>query len=216
MSAVLTPPVKMTPVASPNRTPSPAVRPATLAPEYHRFSVTDYERMVETGILDADAPVELLEGLVVTKMPRNPAHDGTIQVVNKRLGCKLPTGWDTRVQSAIRLPDESMPEPDLTVVRGDETSYLAKHPGPDEIGIVVEIANTSLRLDSETKAKMYALAGIPCYWVIDLTNRIVVVRSRPISATGFSETRTYGFGEEVPISLDGKPVGTIAVSDLII
>src|SRR5882762_3647803 len=86
-----------------------------------RFTVAVYHRMIDVGLLTEDEPVELLEGWIVPKMPRNPPHDGTIQRINKRLGRCLPPGWDLRVQSAVTTAD-SEPEPDLAVVRGDETS----------------------------------------------------------------------------------------------
>src|SRR3954447_11137654 len=82
-----------------------------------RFSVDEYHRMIETGILDETDRVELLDGYVVLKMPRNPPHDGTIQKVQKRLLQFAPVGWEVRIQSALTLP-ESEPEPDLAVVRG--------------------------------------------------------------------------------------------------
>src|SRR5436309_3604152 len=82
-------------------------------PSVYRFSVAQYQRMIETGILnDERDKVELLEGYVVYKMPRNPPHDGTIQVITKRLGRRVPVGWDLRVQLTVELPD-SHPEPDL-------------------------------------------------------------------------------------------------------
>ena len=219
MSAVLKPPVKMTPVASPNRTPPPAVRPVTLVPEYHRFSVTDYERMVETGILDADAPVELLEGLVVTKMPRNPAHDGTLDLVEGIILACLPPGWFIRTQRSVRLPGDSTPEPDLAVVRGDRKTYLTRHPGPADVGLIVEIANTSLKKDVETKSRVYATAGIPAYWIVNLTDRVVMTFSKPKKIgtnTEYCVQKSVLIGEVIEFILEENAIAKINVSDLII
>src|SRR5262249_47133779 len=88
-----------------------------------RFSVRGYHGMIQAGILTEDDQVELLEGWIVPKMPHKPPHDGTIQLANKRIGRRLPPGWDIRVQSAVTTSD-SEPEPDLAVVRGDESTYL--------------------------------------------------------------------------------------------
>src|SRR4051812_9946272 len=93
-----------------------------------RFSVDEYHRMIETGILDERDRVELLDGYVVLKMPRNPPHDSTIQRLERRIGRLLPAGWDLRTQCAITL-SQSEPEPDLAVVRGDDTLYQTRHPG---------------------------------------------------------------------------------------
>ena len=82
-----------------------------------RFSVDEYHRMIETGILDETDRVELLAGYVVLKMPRNPPHDGTIQLVSETLGTIVPKGWRLRVQLTVVLPD-SQPEPDAAVIRG--------------------------------------------------------------------------------------------------
>src|SRR4051812_8054697 len=105
----------------------------TLAPSFgglhslRRFSVDEYHRMIETGILDDTDKVELLNGYVVFKMPRNPPHDSTLQRVQKRLFRLLPPGWDVRIQSAVTLA-ASEPEPDIALVRGDESRYVARHP----------------------------------------------------------------------------------------
>src|SRR3954465_5370056 len=100
-----------------------------------KFSVARYQRMIESGVLTSEDKVELLDGYVVLKMPRNPPHDGTIQVVRGALAALLPGGWDVRIQSAILLT-ESEPEPDLAVVRGDFRTYLSRHPGPGDVGLV--------------------------------------------------------------------------------
>src|SRR5262249_16346423 len=122
--------------------PAPVLQP----PPYpiYKFSVDDYHRMIQAGILTEDDPVELLEGGIVPKRPRNPPHDGTIQIAVEVIRQRLPAGWQVRVQSAITTAD-SEPEPDLAVVRGDTRTYLARHPGPADIGLLIEVANTLAR-----------------------------------------------------------------------
>src|SRR5204862_1533731 len=97
-------------------TPAAPALPVTygLDASIPKFSVSRYQRMIETGVLTAEDKVELLENYVVLKMPRNPPHDGTIQIISKRLGRRVPTGWDLRVQLSVVLPD-SQPEPDFAV-----------------------------------------------------------------------------------------------------
>src|SRR5437867_8688945 len=98
---------------TPTATPVTYGRDASMA----KFSVARYQRMIEAGILTPEDRVELLENYVVLKMPRNPPHDGTIQVIGKRLPRYLPPGWELRVQLTVELTD-SQPEPDFAVARG--------------------------------------------------------------------------------------------------
>src|SRR5215510_8038181 len=108
-----------------------------------RFSVARYQRMIEAGILTAEDKVELLENYVVLKMPRNPPHDGSVQLVSETLFPVIPQGWRLRVQLTVVLPD-SQPEPDFAIVRGNARTYMARHPGPPDIGLVIEVASSSL------------------------------------------------------------------------
>src|SRR5688572_3142360 len=100
-------------------------------PPYQRpFTVDEYHRLIETGVLKEDDPVELLEGWIVFKMPRNPPHDTTIDTVQEALRQKLqPPAWRVRVQSAITTSD-SEPEPDVVVAAGPPSRYLKRHAGP--------------------------------------------------------------------------------------
>ena len=93
-----------------------------------RCSIERYHQMIEAGILTEDDHVELLEGYIVAKMPRNPPHDGTLQCVQAELFRVLPIGWDFRNQCGATLLD-SEPEPDFAVVRGDDERYMNRHPG---------------------------------------------------------------------------------------
>src|SRR5258708_21562304 len=98
----------------------------------NQFSVDEYHQMIRTGILDETDRVELLEGYVVDKMPHNPPHDGTIQLVQERLASRIPAGWCIRIQSAVTLSD-SEPEPDLVVVPGTSPNYLTRHAAPPDL-----------------------------------------------------------------------------------
>jgi Uma2 family endonuclease len=181
-----------------------------------KFSVDRYQRMIETGILDDEDKVELLEGYVVLKMPRNPRHDSSIQRAVEVLYPRRPAGWGIRVQSAISLAD-SQPEPDIAIVRGLAGSYENHHPGPGDVGLLIEIADTSLQRDIADKARIYARAGIPVYWVINLTNRRVEVFTQPSGPTvapAYASHQVFGPGDTVPLMLDGVSI-TIPVADLL-
>src|SRR5687767_4737440 len=92
-----------------------------------RFTVAQYQQMIETGILNDEEKVELLEGYVVRKMPRNPPHDGVIGVMDEVLRASVPSGWYLRTQLTVVLSD-SQPEPDFALARGRARDYLTRHP----------------------------------------------------------------------------------------
>jgi len=173
--------------------------------------------MIETEILTADDKVELLEKYVVLKMPRNPAHDGTLQQTMELLFPLRPRGWSLRILMAIALAD-SQPEPDIAFVRGVASDYLKRHPGPTDIGSLIEIADASLIRDQRDKTRIYARAAIPFYWIVNLVDRRVEVYSQPSGPTAqpaYGSFQIYQPGDSVPIVLDGVQAGTVGVADLI-
>ena len=182
-----------------------------------RFTVARYQRMIETGILNAEDKVELLENYVVLKMPRNPPHDSTVQRSLRPLLRPLPAGWDLRIQLAITLLD-SQPEPDVAVVRGTADNYMTRHPFPADIGGLIEIADASLLRDQRDKTRIYARAGIPWYWIVNLPDRRIEVYSQPSGPTpqpAYGAFQIYQPGDSIPLVLDGNVVGSISVSDLL-
>jgi Uma2 family endonuclease len=181
----------------------------------HRFSVDEYHRMVEMGLFDKYR-VELLEGIVVRKMTRNPPHDSSLQCIDELLTALLPPGWCKRQQSAITLAD-SEPEPDVCVARGDRRSYFTRHPGPADIGLVIEVSESTLP-DDRQKARIYARAGIATYCIVNLVDRQVEVYtgpSGPAAAPSYAHRHDFAAGAHVPLLLDGVAVGQLAVADLL-
>jgi Uma2 family endonuclease len=182
-----------------------------------KWSVARYQRMIEAGILTPEDKVELLENQVVLKMPRNPPHDGTIQLIGKRLPRLIPSGWELRTQLTVVLPD-SQPEPDLAVARGDERTYLTCHPTATDVGLIIEVAGTSLLRDQRDKTRIYARAGIPVYWIVNLVDRRVEVYTQPSGPTAvpaYGASQVYQPGDAVPLVLDGAAVGSVAAADLL-
>ncbi len=181
-----------------------------------RFSVAEYHKMIEIGVLTEDDNLELLDGYLVHKMSRNPPHDAAIQKILKRLFRILPSDWDLRIQSAVTL-SHSEPEPDLAIVRGDETRYLTNHPGPADIGLVIEVADSTLASDRIDKGRIYAEAGIACYWIVNLVDRQIEVYTLPSAATAapaFAQRQDYHLGDDVPLMLDAIVAANIPVREL--
>jgi Uma2 family endonuclease len=184
---------------------------------FRRFSVPEYHRLIEMGILTEDDNLELLEGYLVHKMSRNPPHDAAIQKGIKKWLRLLPPGWELRVQSAITLND-SEPEPDFAIVRGDETVYLTRHPGPADVGLVIEVSDSTLPGDRDDKGRIYARAGIACYWIVNLNDRQLEVYtspSGPIPDPKFGQRDDYRLGDRVPLVLAGVSLAPVAVLDLL-
>jgi len=181
-----------------------------------RFSVDEYRRMGECGILTIEDRVELLEGWVVPKMMHNPAHDGTVAIVNEAILKHLPTGWHVRIQSAIATSD-SQPEPDLAITRGRGRDFLERHPGPDDIALVIEVADTSLDRDRD-KRRLYARAGIREYWIVNLLERRIEVYSDPTGddpEPAFRQRKDYDPASDVPLVIDPASVAQLAVRSLL-
>lgn len=198
---------------TPTTTPVTYGRDASIA----RFSVARYQRMVETGILTPEDKVELLENYVVLKMPRNPLHDGTVQIVTEAIPRLVPNGWRLRVQLTVALAD-SQPEPDFSIVRGDARSYLTRHPSPADVGLIGEVAESSLLRDQRDKTRIYARAGIPCYWIVNLVDRRIEVYTQPsgpATVPAYASFQLYQPGDAVPLVLDGNTVGTIPADELL-
>jgi Uma2 family endonuclease len=215
--STLTAPPKLLPAVVPGSPPSARPKTYGLDPSIYRFTVAQYRRMVELGILGPDDKVELLEGYVVLKMSRNPPHDSTIQRILRTLYRLIPPEWDVRIQMAIELSD-SKPEPDFAIVKGDHATYKARHPSPDDIGLVVEVANTSLDRDIEEKMRIYSRSNIIAYWVIDVTNSAVHVftqPSGPTAAPAYASHVVVRPPDGVSLTLDGVAVGPIPAGDLL-
>lgn len=142
-----------------------------------KWSVDEYHHMIEAGIL-RDRHVELLGGEIVEMSPETPIHYTTAKRGTRYLEDLLSGMADVRFNGPITLTD-SEPEPDIAIVRLPESLYGNRHPGPEDILWLVEIAKSSLKKDLETKLEIYAVAGIQEYWVLDLSSKRVVVLRDP-------------------------------------
>jgi Uma2 family endonuclease len=182
----------------------------------YRFSVHQYHRMVETGILTVNDRTELLEGLIINKMPHNPRHDGTIQVIQRRLWVRLPDDWLLRIQSAVTLGD-SEPEPDLAIVRGPEKIYFQRHPLPRDIALLIEVSEASLAQDREQKLQLYARHRIPTYWIVNLKEGKLEVYTVPRAGRvpGYRQREDFARNESVPLVLAGREIARLPVHDLL-
>jgi Uma2 family endonuclease len=142
-----------------------------------KWSIDDYHRMIDAEIL-LGRQVELLGGEIVQMSPETPIHYTTAKRVSKYLEKLLSDQADVGFSRPITLFD-SEPEPDIAIVKLPELNYTNNHPGHKDIFWIIEVAKTSLKKDLEIKRKIYATAGIPEYWIIDLTAKEVIIFRNP-------------------------------------
>lgn len=141
----------------------------------HLWTVEDYHRMVETGILSTNDRVELVEGQIVQMSPQTPLHVATKKRTYDYLNNLLASRATVRSESPVTLPPGSEPEPDIAVVAIDPREYSDHHPVPEAIFLLIEVADTTLDSDLKAKATLYAKANIREYWVLDVRRRQVHV-----------------------------------------
>jgi Uma2 family endonuclease len=183
----------------------------------YRLSVAQYHAMAAAGILTENDPVELLEGWLVRKMTKHRPHSRATLRTRRALEGALPAGWYVDTQEPITTLD-SEPEPDVLVLRGEEADYPDRHPGPADVALVVEVADSSLAYDRGTKKRIYARAGITVYWIVNLIERQVEVYSDPTGpaeAPDYREQHTHGLSDTVPVMLDGLEAARLPVTDLL-
>ena len=182
-----------------------------------RFTVDEYHRMIDAGLFAAQERVELVEGWIVPKMTRSPDHDMVIELAEAAIRRRLPQGWRIRLQSALTIAD-SEPEPDLAVVKGEIRSQRGRHPGPLETALVIEVSDSTLVYDHTLKARAYARAAIPCYWIINLVESKIEAYSNPtglIDQPAYLVRQDHFVGHSLPFQVAGHSLDPIAVTDLL-
>lgn len=185
--------------------------------ELKRWKRVEYEQLVEKGILATGDRLELIDGWLVVAEPQSATHYTAIKLAESALAHAFGDGWHTRSQAPIALDETSEPEPDVAVVRGDLRTYATAHPA-DPV-LVVEIALTSLALDREHKASLYARAGRPEYWILNLVDRVLEVYRDPAP----SPSAPYGWdyrtreilGPADGVRPLGAPAARVVVGDLL-
>jgi Uma2 family endonuclease len=181
----------------------------------HRLSVAQYEAMGRAGILSPDDRIELLEGWLVEKMTKNPPHRIATRQVRLSLERVVPSGWYVETQEPIVTAD-SEPEPDVAVIRGSTQDYATQNPPASRVGLVIEIADTTVERDRVLKGRVYARARIATYWLINLAERQLEMYSSPQGeGAGAAYAKRVDLREgDAPVVLDGVQVGTLPVNAL--
>jgi Uma2 family endonuclease len=160
----------------------------------HRFTAADYYRMAEAGVLKRDARVELLDGRIVDRSPIGPLHGGSVKRLI-RLFSRLSAGrWLVSAQDPIHLDEYSEPQPDLMLLKPAEDDYTSRHPRPEDVYLVVEVAEASLDFDRAEELPAYGHAGIPEVWILNLRAWTLEVYREP-HFSGYGSNRALGGGD---------------------
>ena len=177
-----------------------------------RFTVHEYHRMGQAGILGEDDRLELLEGEIVEMAPIGSRHQATVDRLNELFSSRVADAATVRVQGPVRLADDSEPQPDLTLLRRRADFYSSAHPGPDDVLLLVEVSDTSTEYDREVKLPLYARYGIAEVWLVGLETGVVEVFRRP-TTQGYQEVSQSGLGQS--LSPEAFPGLALAVDEVL-
>ena len=191
-------------------------RPAAHEEKLRRWRRAEYDRLVDLGMFTGER-IELLDGALVVREPQGSPHAAIVDHVGRVLTAAFGPGWYPRLHAPLALDDDSEPEPDVAIVPGEPRDYIPAH--PSTAALVVEVADSSLRLDRRLKAGLYARAGIPDYWIVNLAERALEVHRDPAPAASRqlgwayrSITRLVPPGVVSPLA---APRAIIPVADLL-
>lgn len=161
-----------------------------------KFTVDEYHRMAEVGILCEDERIELIDGEIIVMSPIGPLHMGHVARIGSLFSKRLSDRAILWIQNAIRLSRNAEPEPDVALLRPRADFYTTRVPGPADVFLIVEVADTSLAYDRRTKLNLYAIAAIPEVWIVDLRHHVLLVHRNP-SPAGYGDVTEHGPGSTI-------------------
>ena len=178
----------------------------------HRFSVKEYYRMAETGVLRPDARVELLNGEIIDMSPIGPFHGGLVNRLIRIFTKNSKSRWTVSAQNPLRLDDHSEPEPDVMLLKPAPDDYTSRHPQPDDVFLLIEVSDTTLDYDHEEKLPAYGRAGVAEVWIVNLNNMTIEVYREP-HFTGYGSKTILRAGDTIaPLAF---PDAAVDVAELL-
>ncbi|HUE85418.1 MAG TPA: Uma2 family endonuclease [Vicinamibacterales bacterium] len=175
------------------------------------FTVEEFHRMADGGVFAEDDRLELIAGDIVEMTPIGSRHAACVDRLARELQRSIPATTIVRVQSPIVLGRDSEPQPDIAVLRYRTDFYRDRHPGPGDVLLVIEVADTSIAFDRGTKLPLYARAGIPELWIVDLAASAVEIWRQPVREACCETERISGSGRLTSSSLPGFDVAVAEV-----
>jgi Uma2 family endonuclease len=184
----------------------------------YRLTVRQYLAMIFSGIIPHGAHVELLDGRVVDKLTKFAPHNYTARQLGLIMKGLLRDPWLISEEKSVILGRNWRPEPDLAVIRGPNSRYRKVDPSAEDIGIIIEVADSSYAVDRGEKWRAYAAARILIYWIVNLEKSQIEVYTEPIGRgkkASYREMAAFGIDDELPVVIDGREVGGIIVKDML-
>jgi hypothetical protein len=182
-----------------------------LAAPVRRFTVEEYHRLAEAGVLREDERVELLNGVIVPMMPIGPFHGGVTKWLSAILHETSRGRWITSTQDPVQLGEHDEPQPDLMLLRPVADFYRHRHPGAQDVFLLVEVSDSSLLVDRAEKVPAYAAAGIPEVWIVNLPQLLIEVHREPVAGS-YSQIAKVRPGEPLaPMAFPDATIDTAAL-----
>lgn len=180
-------------------------------PTRRLFTVDEYYRMAEAGVFAPDEHVELIEGEIFRMCAIGSRHAACVCGLNEMCFDRFRGLVHVRVQNPVRLHNRSEPEPDIALLRPRPDRYAGRHPGPGDVFLIVEVADTSINYDVHTKLPMYARSEIPEVWVVDLNRRVLTAHRDP-TPEGYRTALPLRAGDQVaPLAFPDRPLSVAAI-----
>lgn len=173
-----------------------------------RLTIADYYKMAEAGILEAEKRYELIYGVVYEVQPISPEHNYAVQSLTSQLMACAGNSAVAFSQAPVQFGDSNEPQPDVLVLKPPAEQYRHRHPRPEDILLIIEVAHTTLHSDRTLKLELYAKAGIPEYWIVNLHKpQLEIHRNPDTDEARYREVHTLGEGEAAkPLALEGCEV----------
>jgi len=162
--------------------------PEPLTPHRYRLTVTEYHRLGENGIFDEDSRVEMIEGDLIVMPPIGEQHASKTRLLNRLFSLQVGDTAIVDVQNPVALDAHSEPQPDMVLLKPRPDFYESAHPCPEDVLLLIEVSDSTLRYDRDTKVPLYAKAGIPEVWLLDVAGQRLEIYRRP-SPEGYREIR---------------------------
>ena len=203
---------------TPEKTPAPPTcayiptRPRPAQPEPYKFDVHQYHALAEAGILTKEDRVELINGEIVVMSAIGTEHMATVDASSMFWVPAVDGRAIVRIRGSVRLDEWNEPQPDVTLLKPRDDFYWHRMPGPDDVLLIIEVANTSLRYDRQVKLALYARFGVPETWIANIQARTIEVYSNPVDGE-YTERRNFQHGQTVTPA--AFPDIALPVSDVI-
>jgi Uma2 family endonuclease len=171
-----------------------------LAQTQHRFSVEDYYRMAETGVLRPSARVELLEGKIIDMSPIGPFHGGLVKRLSRIFNLKAKGRWTVSTQDPLHLDEFSEPQPDVMLLKPSADDYTSRHPQPEDVLLLIEVSDSTIDFDREEKLPAYGRAGIAEVWIVNLNDLAIEIYREP-HFDGYGNKTVLRAGDQARLSM---------------